>query len=205
MSNYLCPDDVTVTVNSSDELELQYDSEFFEMTADGLAFINTLGYMRDFTPVLNSNATPITMGSSTMVGQYTRVRCEGQIPAYGTSDSQDYYLTVFNFKLTLGSGFSIPTGTLNWDHSILGGATLRVAPNNSDTGIFGKAEIVDVSAGSKYPRILYQNGHNGYGVEMRGYTGASVTNSSLFTFATGDTITVDGVCFNPVLRTDALT
>jgi hypothetical protein len=205
----LCPDELTLTVNGSGELELQYDTEFFEMSSEGLAFKNHLGYVRSFTPVLRSNATPITMGASTMTGLYTRVRMSGNYVLPITYQQLDYYLTEFSISLTLGAGFSIPAGTLKWVNGSPTGILGAITPNYgggvyAQTGMVGTVKFLDASTpANNRTRILYNDGNGEF--LMRDYTGAAVTNSSLFTFATGDQIIVSGFCFSTTNNDSVLT
>lgn len=215
MYNSYCLDEKTLDLNVSDELEVQYDTEFFDNTADGLAYKNHIGYYRTFHPQLYSDNTPITMGASTITGTFTKARARSNALTYGTAEPLDICVCHFNIVLTLGAGFSIPAGTLNWRQSsapyIMSGDTVLF--NSSSVGVvpglFGVAHLRDVSANADRFYNVYEDfdlilGGTIGGPVMATETGTLATNSAPWTWATGDIISVEGTCFPQELAVDPL-
>lgn len=207
MEFYLCPDGQSVDLNGSDELEALFDSEFFDITSEGIIYKNNLEYWRTFTPTLRSNTTNVTLGTGgTVEGEYARFRVQQVLPANGTADSLDIYITKFRILVTLGTSPTVPAGTLNFTDGgvILDTTVFRDSGVDYLPGLFGNARLFDASASAVRYYNFYASPDTGYFM-MSTDAGTVATNSAPWTWAVGDKIAVTGTCFNSVLCSTALT
>lgn len=208
MDYELCIDGKTLAYNDDDELEARFDPEFFDVTDEGIAFRNSLGYFRPFTPVLYSNNTAITMGASTAEGWFSRVRLRSGAQTWGTAENLDFFVCEFNIVFKFGTGFSIPAGTLNIgqtvapyvlgaDYFLNGSSSIGVSP-----GLWGTAKLYDDSNVATQFRVFtadFDEATSGSFTRpyMATEAGVRVTNTVPWTWAVGDSIAIQGTCFGP--------
>lgn len=150
---------------------------------DGFAFGNHLGFVREDTSAYFSSgdpdfpgaSTPITMGNSTLECEYTVLRSDSEPNYYISGFPEVFNLVFYKAKLTLGSGFSIPSGTLFfWGWTFAGGLM-------SDNAI---CRAVDASSGTvRVGPVMWNTPY---------FNGVSAKHNSPWTWAVGDTIEISG-------------
>lgn len=193
MIRQVCPDDTTLTLDGGGLLEVNYGSRF-EMSSEGLAYKGSPGYFRSFSPTVTFNGAAMTMGASTMTGEYSVMQLcdEDGAPFFpsGVLVPETLFVVHFWVDLTFGAGFATPAGKLELNliksASTFGDAetTITYASHNVT------ANLIDAS-GTDY---LYYGitGTTASRIEFRGGTGVRAANNLPFTWATGDHLTVSG-------------
>lgn len=195
MEYNLCLDEDTLDFNGDGEAELVFDPFYFDLTPEGLAYKNNLAYRRPWAPQLSSDNSSITYGDSVLEGTMSRCRFGTDFTDGNGFGDYDFWVMFFDWQITFGAGFSIPSGTLYWDDVL--NFTLPLSGTGGTyfpyVGVVGNAYFVDASNPANNRVRLLGGYFGGDGrVSMRDFTGVNVTNSNVLTFAVGDQIIVSG-------------
>jgi len=192
MQRFLCPDDRTLEVNLSGDLEAQYDSTF-SLNPDGFAYSNYRGESIPFTPIVSFGATAVVVGSGgSMTGQYTKFISSS--PLENSGDPLDIETINYSIRMVLGTAPTIGTGDLT-----VSGPPFD-APLTHDTRYsagFAMASLVDDSTpanNSYYHAVPQNNGSLKFSYNNVAYA----THSSPFAWAIDDSLLIQGTTFRVV-------
>ena len=135
----------------------------------------TLGLWQDFTPTISASTTPPTLGSSTLTGRYKYL------------DSKTLFLSM---TLTVTTGGSWNAGSGSWQFLFLALGVLSAARRQTLT-----AEVNDASTRHYTATGIVVASDNKVGeVVVADASGAHiVTNTVPITWATGDTVCINGM------------
>lgn len=126
----------------------------------------TIGEWQNFTPVWTASTTNPTLGNGTLVGRFTQI-----------GNTVHYSIT-----LTIGSTTTNGSGVYRFSPP--------VAPSQGTLSPAGNALLADASPVAYRPRTAYFD--TPARIVMRDEAGANVTHNAPWTWATGDTIKING-------------